>query len=103
MNAVRKRQSTTVHSVLKSGKQEKEITPSTTTIKNTNASSPQAFVTVEGGVTKNLGDYNSAKISISITMPCDPTLEATREMYGKLSDLVDELMEEEYAKVIGDK
>jgi len=103
MNAVRKRQSTTKHTVVKKSGQELEITPATTETTNTQFGKPVAFVTVEGGVTKNLGDYNSAKIAVSVTMPCEPTMEAAKQMYNKLSDLVDELMNEEYEKVIGDK
>ena len=100
MNPVRKRQAISKNTVVKKSGKETELTPQTTSHSAFDSSNAKAFVTVEGGITKNLGDYNSARISVSITMPCDPTFEGARNMYSKLSDLVDELMNEEYEKVI---
>tara|TARA_R110002153_G_scaffold26421_5_gene82937 strand:+ start:17261 stop:17611 length:351 start_codon:yes stop_codon:yes gene_type:complete len=68
-------------------------------IKDTNA----AYVRVDGGITKNLGDYNSARISVSVNMPCEPNEKAIRKCYKKTSTLVDEFIDEEYKAVVGDR
>ena len=47
-----------------------------------------AYVTVSAGVTRNLGNFNSAKISVSIHYPCDPA--KVDETYLALKDWVDE-------------
>jgi hypothetical protein len=56
-----------------------------------------AYVTVTAGVTKNLGQFNSAKISISIHYPCDP--KAVDEVYPKLKNWVDKRVGEEVAEI----
>ena len=56
-----------------------------------------AYVSVTAGVTKNLFDYNSAKISISITYPCDPKEVDT--VYPKLKDWVDKRVGSELAEI----
>lgn len=61
-----------------------------------------AYVRVDGGITKNLGDYNSVKIGVSISMPCEPTFKAINKCYKKTSKLVDELMDKEYSSVVED-
>jgi hypothetical protein len=61
-----------------------------------------AYVGVDGGLTKNLGNFESARISVSVTMPCAPTEAAIRKAYDKASALVDEFMDLEYKKAVGD-
>ena len=56
-----------------------------------------AYVSVTAGITKNLYDYNSAKISISITYPCDPKEVDT--IYPKLKDWVDKRVGAELAEI----
>lgn len=46
-----------------------------------------AYVTVTAGVTRNLGNFNSAKISVSIHYPCDPG--KIDDVYPLLKDWVD--------------
>jgi len=46
-----------------------------------------AYVTVSAGITRNLGSFNSAKISVSIHYPCDPA--KVDEVYPVLKDWVD--------------
>lgn len=83
------------------GSQTFEVTPSETKKSTSQGGENKGYVTVEGGLTKNLGDYNSARISVSVSLPCVPTIQGAREAYLKISELVDELMDEEYNKVIG--
>jgi hypothetical protein len=56
-----------------------------------------AYVTVTAGVTKNLGSFNSAKISISIHYPCDPN--KVDEVYLKLKNWVDKRVGAEVAEI----
>jgi hypothetical protein len=49
--------------------------------------SPNAMaITVEGGRTMNLGNYESAKIGVTITVPCDP--DSLKEAYEWATDFV---------------
>lgn len=61
-----------------------------------------AYVRVDGGLTKNLGDYNSAKIGVSVSLPCLPNKDAIKACYKEASELVDEFMDSEYKNAIGD-
>ena len=55
---------------------------------------PTMSITVEGGRTLNLGNYESAKLAVTVTVPCEPsTLEeaydwATEWVSGKLEAAV---------------
>lgn len=60
-----------------------------------------AHVQVGGGLTKNLGNYESAKLNVSITAPCENTDKAIRATYKHISALVEELLDVEYDKVLG--
>ena len=60
-------------------------------------------IRVEGGLTKNLGDYESARIAVAITLPSDPSEEGMRASYSRASDLLEELLEEEFSRVLGDE
>ena len=62
-----------------------------------------AYVKVDGGMTKNLGDFNSARIGVSVTLPCEPNEEAVRECYNKATSLVDEFLDDEYSKAVGER
>jgi len=58
-----------------------------------------AHVTVGGSVTKNLGDYESAKVAVQITRPCFDTDEAIEHTYSQCAAWVDTKIREELAKV----
>ena len=62
-----------------------------------------AYVRVDGGLTKNLGDYNSAKVGVSVSMPCEPNEKSVRKCYEKTSKLVDEFMDEEFKNAVGEE
>lgn len=40
-----------------------------------NESDSAAFVEIEKGFTKNMGDFNSAKVSVRVRLPLNPTRE----------------------------
>ena len=58
-----------------------------------------AYVRVDGGLTKNLGNYNSAKLGVSISVPCHIDDKSMRDAYSRLSEMVEELIDEEYNKI----
>ena len=49
-----------------------------------------AYVSIGGKVTKNLGNYESLQISVSVTLPCAPTEEAVLATRAIASRMVDE-------------
>lgn len=56
-----------------------------------------AWVNVMAGFTKNIGDFSSIKVSVSITYPCDPS--KVDDVYPRLKDWVDKRVEHEYKEV----
>ena len=60
-----------------------------------------ARVRVEGGVTRNMGDYNSIKVGVIIEYPCYPEESEVRRTYRIVSNLVDELIGSELAQASG--
>lgn len=62
---------------------------------------PMAKVRVGGGVTKNMGDYESVRVHVEIEMPCEPTWEAVNELYPELSEYVDGRLRDEIALATG--
>lgn len=60
-----------------------------------------AYVTVEGGITRNTGDYNSIKVGVIYSMPCEPTLAAMDALYEQLSYHVDSKLQLELDLALG--
>ena len=54
-----------------------------------------AFITVSYSMTKNLGNYESAKIQVGLTLPCYP--EEVEEKYPEVRQFVEEKLMEEIA------
>lgn len=96
----RRVKSVTVESSVRTGGVLKQTTPATTVTSTDKVKEGMGYVTVEGGITKNLGDYNSARIAVTVSLPCEPTEEGVHKTYKQLSKLVDQLMNEEYDKVM---
>jgi hypothetical protein len=61
-----------------------------------------AYVRVDGGLTKNLGDYESARLSVSISIPCHIDNDSIKDSYERVSKLVESCLDEEFEKVVGD-
>jgi hypothetical protein len=59
-----------------------------------------ASVTVGAGVTKNMGNYESLRIFVQMTVPCYK--EELDDIYPKVRDLVDKKLEAEMAE-LGDQ
>lgn len=49
-----------------------------------------AYVTVSMGLTKNMGDYNSLKFNVGITIPCAPTPEEIDQTYAEAKGWVED-------------
>jgi hypothetical protein len=60
-----------------------------------------ARVRVSGSVTQNLGDYNSARVEVSVEMPCLPEATEVQRVYHMLSAQVDEMCRRELAVATG--
>lgn len=61
-----------------------------------------AYVGVTQGMTKNMGDYNSVKIGVHISIPCLPEDDDIRRAYARASKLASEFMDEEYEQAVGE-
>jgi len=57
-----------------------------------------ARVRVQGGVTKNLGNYESARVDVMIELPCYPEASEIERTYAYASDLLDRLVPEQVEK-----
>jgi hypothetical protein len=58
-----------------------------------------AHVTVSGKITRNLGDYNSAQVTVGITRPCRDTDTEIDRVYTECSDWVEQKITLELGKV----
>ena len=59
---------------------------------------PAGTVYVEKGVTKNMGDYNSARVTVGITLPVNPSDEDIKEAQATITianDLLDAELEKQ--------
>ena len=56
---------------------------------------PVGYVRVGGSVTKNLGDYNSARVEVSVSLPTYPTPQEIERTYRFGSQLVDQYVSRE--------
>jgi hypothetical protein len=54
-----------------------------------------ARVRVEGSVTKNLGDFNSARVAVLVELPCYPEATEIQRAYEVASGMVDRYLERE--------
>lgn len=60
-------------------------------------------VYVEKGVTKNMGDYNSARVTVGITLPLEPTDQEIADAVKTItiaSDLLDAELEKQVADLL---
>jgi hypothetical protein len=55
---------------------------------------PNNYVYMEKSVTKNLGDYNSAKITVGLTVQVNPTPAELKQLQTTV-DLLDEVLDKE--------
>lgn len=62
---------------------------------------PPARVRVTGSVTRNLGDYNSARVEVMVELPCYPEQSEIQRAYEHASSLVDKYIPQELDKATG--
>lgn len=58
-----------------------------------------AYVRVSEGVTKNMGNYESLRIDVAITVPC--YLENIGQTFENVSDTVNSMLNEEVDRILG--
>ena len=54
----------------------------------------QGQIYIEKGVTRNMGDYNSARVTIGVTLPLNPTKEQLEDV-KKTIDVANVIVDEE--------
>lgn len=54
-----------------------------------------AYVTISGKLTKNLGNYESVQIGVSVTLPCPPTSKDVHAIRERASKMVEEFVDME--------
>jgi hypothetical protein len=60
-----------------------------------------AVVRVGGSVTRNLGDFNSARVEVMMELPCLPEISEMRRVADLLSQHLDDLIPQELKKAMG--
>lgn len=60
-----------------------------------------ARVRVTGSVTRNLGDYNSARVEVMVEVPCYPENSEIERAYAYASSLIDQYIPQELDKAVG--
>lgn len=79
-----------------------EIEERQVTVKTYPTDAPLASVSVEGSVTKNLGNYESLRIQAAITLPC--AVEETDDAYAEAWKRVEEQLTTKVLQLgVGDK
>lgn len=63
--------------------------------------SDPAYVKVNAGVTKNLGNYESLRVDVSISVPC--YVEVVQETFDAVAEQVSELLADEVDNYLDDK
>lgn len=102
----RNRETATVHTKVenKHGKYEKDWF----TIKDKTDTEPvelsgikhAARVQVKGGVTKNMDNFESIRVDVSVELPCAPTPAAVDKAYKAASDMVDKFIVDELERAM---
>jgi hypothetical protein len=72
------------------------------TIPNEQISTP-ATITVSSGITLNLGNYESLRVDVGISLPCKPTKKDVEETYTKALQFVEEKLAEQVAEIKSNK
>ena len=52
-------------------------------------------VAVEGGITRNMGDFNSVRVSVNLTLPCLPEMSEVERAYDTATRFVSGKVQEE--------
>lgn len=63
---------------------------------------PHATVSFKAGTTKNLGDYNSARVDVMVTLPTEASEEGLEAAYNYAYEWVDQKMAEIDESMEGD-
>lgn len=62
-----------------------------------------ARISVKGGITKNMGDYNSIRVDVEVVMPCYPVKSEIDRAYDACSRFIDEYLSAELSKAQGEE
>jgi hypothetical protein len=73
------------------------------TIPTTEPISTPATINVSSGITLNLGNYESLRVDVGITLPCKPTKKDVEDTYAKALQFVEEKLAEQVAEIRASK
>lgn len=62
-------------------------------LKEVQSAEPMASVHVSVGITRNLGNYESVKINVGVTLPCRPDADEIEQTYTEAKGWVDSKIE----------
>jgi hypothetical protein len=94
-SAVRNGNAVAIHTLTK-GKETKSARERDIELQATEEITNPARVDVELGLTKNLGDYNSLRVTVRVSYPCEATVSAITRTKQKVSELVQQFIDEEF-------
>lgn len=60
-------------------------------------------VGVTGSITRNLGDFNSVRVEVSLQLPCLPEVSEAERVYNIASEFVDNKIQSELDTATGDR
>lgn len=66
-----------------------------------NYEGPVAEVMFKAGITRNMGDYNSARIDVALTLPCEPTAPDLDVAFAYSRSWVDERLQDLLSEMDG--
>ena len=73
--------------------------PTQSTIPMPQTEQANATINVSSGITLNLGNYESLRIDVGITLPCKPTKKEIEDTYSKCIEWVEEKLQQQTAEV----
>lgn len=62
-----------------------------------------AYVSIGAGLTENLGNFESLRIDVRVSLPCGVSDAEVKETAKRASDLVQEFIEQERRNALGDE
>ena len=87
---------------VKSGRRTETVKAETATVEAlgpaSKAPAPKAVVGYAQGVTINLGNFTSARVDVSLSMPCPPTIESIDATFDFVREFVAERLAKEAAE-----
>lgn len=72
-------------------------------IRTDNLPADPAYVSIGAGLTENLGNFESLRIDVRVSLPCDNNDKSIKQSADRASKLVQEFIEQERRAALGDE